>query len=99
VDVLWLACSHTLPLSLLVEEPEEGYLQTNGADQSAEDGENGFDTGEEAGRACLEEQGSDNVSNSGSSVEEGHDDGFLGLSSGIGQNPTQSVKRHQHGIK
>lgn len=56
LDKLRLAHGHTLSLSLLVKEEEEGGCEANTGDESAEDTEGGFDTGKVVGLVFVLEE-------------------------------------------
>ena len=73
MDLLGLASSHSLPLSLLVEEEQQDDLNTDESNKGDEDDEDSSDTGSVVGLVLgLEEKWSDNVTCCTGGVEESH---------------------------
>lgn len=88
VDLSGFTNGDSLPLPLFVEEEEEDDLTHNEADKDDEDDENSEYTGcVSRSITGFEEEGTDNISDGGGGVEKSHDDGLLGLTSGVGDNP------------
>lgn len=88
VDLLRLAHGYTLPLSLFVEKEEDDDLDADDNDKSDKDDHDGKNTGSiPRSVLSLEQERSDDVSSSRGGVEESHNDGFLGLTGSVGNDP------------